>query len=98
MLVKASFKINKFKWSPVSRKNDNAKPLVASSVWKLSKENLDALQKFVEHLKLKAYSSSTIRTYRNEFLQLLQLLKQKPVNELTPDDLRRYMVHVMEKV
>jgi hypothetical protein len=68
-----------------------AKPPVTSAAWKLSKENLAALEKFVEQLKLKAYSSSTIRTYRNEFLQLLQLLKIKPVNELTPDNLRRYI-------
>jgi integrase/recombinase XerD len=73
------------------------KPIVASSAWKLSKENLEELRKFVEQLKLKAYSPSTIKTYRNEFLQLLQLLKTKPVNELTTDDLRRYMVYAMEK-
>jgi integrase/recombinase XerD len=30
-------------------------------------------------------------------LQLLQLLKKKPVNDLTQDDLRRYMVYAMEK-
>ena len=30
-------------------------------------------------------------------MQLLQLLKKKPVNELTPDDLKRYMVYAMEK-
>jgi integrase/recombinase XerD len=74
-----------------------SKPLISSPVWELSKENLAALERFVEELKLKAYSVSTIRTYRNEFLQLLQLLKNKPVNELTPDDLRRYMVYAMEK-
>jgi site-specific recombinase XerD len=27
----------------------------------------------------------------------LQLLKKKPVNDLTQDDLRRYMVYAMEK-
>ena len=64
---------------------------------KLSKENLEALQTFVEQLKLKAYSPSTIKTYRNEFLQLLQLLKNKTVNELTTDDLRRYFVYCFEK-
>jgi integrase/recombinase XerD len=73
------------------------KPIVASTAWKLSNENLEELRKFVEQLKLKAYSPSTIKTYRNEFLQLLQLLKTKPVNELTTDDLRRYMVYAMEK-
>ena len=74
------------------------RPLSPSSpVWKLSKENLAALEKFVEELKLKSYSDSTIRTYRNEFIQLLQVLKQKPVQELTAEELRRYMVFAMEK-
>jgi site-specific recombinase XerD len=71
--------------------------IAISPAWKLSKENLAALQKFVEHLKLKAYSPSTIKTYRNEFLQLLRLLRKKPVHELTVDDLKRYMVYCMEK-
>ena len=64
---------------------------------KVSKGNLEQLEIFVQQLKLKAYSESTIRTYRSEFLQLLQLLNSKPVHELKPDDLKRYMVHAMEK-
>jgi integrase/recombinase XerD len=68
-----------------------------TTAWKLSKENLTALEKFIEHLKLKAYSPSTIKTYPNEFLQLLQLIKKKFVNDLTTDDLKRYMVYAMEK-
>lgn len=71
---------------------------VALPAWKLSKENLAALQKFIEQLRLKAYSTSTIKTYRNEFLQLLQLLKKKPVDELTSDDLRRYFIYCFEKL
>lgn len=73
------------------------KPVIQSPAWRLSKENLNALERFVQQLKLKAYSPSTIKTYRNEFLQLLQLLKKKHVNDLTPDDIRRYMVYCMEK-
>ena len=73
------------------------KPLSATAAFKISDENTQALQKFIEQLKLKAYSNSTIRTYRNEFLQLLQLLKNKPVQDLQPDDIRRYMVYVMGK-
>ncbi|MBD0285963.1 MAG: tyrosine-type recombinase/integrase [Flavisolibacter sp.] len=65
--------------------------------WKLSEENLKALNRFIQELKLKGYSLSTIQTYKSEFLRLLQLLKQKPVHELKPDDLRRYMVYAMEK-
>ena len=65
--------------------------------WQLSPENLLALKRFMEELTLKAYSESTLRTYRSEFLQLLQLLKQKPVDTLTPDDLRRYLVYCLQK-
>ena len=83
--------------TPVNSKKMTAIPVITSSAWRLSKENLVALEKFIEQLKLKSYSPSTIRTYRNEFMQLLQLLKAKPVNELMPDDLRRYMVYAMEK-
>jgi len=79
-------------------KQNIVKPIPSTSpVWKLSGENLEALEKFVQLLKLKAYSESTIRTYRNEFIQLLQLLKSKAVNELTPDDLKRYMLWAMLK-
>lgn len=73
------------------------KPLVLTPAWQLSPENLQALNQFVERLKLRAYSTSTITTYRKEFLQLLVLLKTKPVHELTPDDLKRYMLYITQK-
>jgi len=75
----------------------NDSPIAISAEQKLSKENLTAMQKFTEQLKLKAYSPSTIRTYQNEFMQLLKLLKKKPASGLMPDDLKRYMVYAMEK-
>ncbi len=80
-----------------SAENSIKKVPLSSPVLKLSTVNLQALGKFVQYLKLKAYSESTIRTYRNEFVQLLQLLKKKPVYELTIDELKRYMVFTMEK-
>ena len=55
-------------------------------------------EKFIEQLKLKAHSPSTITTYGNELMQLLQLLKKKPVYELTTEDLRRYFVYCYEKL
>ena len=73
-------------------------PVIRSAAWRLSRENLVALERFVQQLKLKAYSASTIKTYRNEFLQLLQLLKKKHVNDLTPGDLRRYFLYCFEKL
>ena len=64
----------------------------------LSDANRLALQQFLQQLQLKAYSPATIRTYRLEFLQLLKLLKNKPVNELTADDIKRYMVYAMQQI
>ncbi len=71
-------------------------PVSRTTAWQLSDENLKALQSFIEVLQLKSYSTSTIKTYRNEFMQLLQLLKNKPVDSLTVADLKRYMVFAME--
>jgi integrase/recombinase XerD len=73
------------------------KPVALSAAWQLSDANTKALEKFVQQLKLKAYSPSTIKTYRNEFLQLLQILKTKAVDRLAVDDIKRYMVYAMEK-
>ena len=86
------------KKQPDSRnKTTFGKPALLSAAWQLSAANLKALENFVQHLQLKAYSNATITTYRNEFIQLLRILNKKPVDELTTDDLKRYMVYAMEK-
>ena len=82
----------------MGKKSFFAPAIPSSPVWRLSSENLLALEKFVEQLKLKYYSPSTITTYRGEFLQLLQLLKNKPANDLTPDELRRYFVYCFDQL
>jgi len=51
-----------------------------------------------QHLKLKAYSSSTIKTYLNEMAQLLQALRDIPADELKPEHLKRYLVYCYEKL
>lgn len=66
------------------------------SVYRLSEVNSTELERYLQELKLKSYSPSTIKTYRNEFMQLLKLLHQKPAYELGSDDLRRYMQYAME--
>ncbi|MGG9963195.1 tyrosine-type recombinase/integrase [Ferruginibacter sp. SUN106] len=71
--------------------------LPLSPAYRLCTENIQALEQLIQQLQLKAYSASTMRTYRNEFLQLLQLLQTKPVNNLTAADIKRYMVYAMEK-
>lgn len=66
-------------------------------VSQLSVNNAQALERFIETLILKAYSQSTIRTYRNEFFQLLREIKDIPVQNLTVDDIRRYMFYCFNK-
>jgi integrase/recombinase XerD len=51
-----------------------------------------------QHLKLKAYSPSTIKTYLNEMSQLLAILKDIPADQLRPEHLKRYLVFCSEKL
>jgi hypothetical protein len=81
----------------VTKSIAKTKPVALTKAWALSDANLEALTLFVQRLQLKAYSPSTITTYRNEFIQLLKILKQKPVDSLTTDDLKRYMVFAMKE-
>lgn len=74
------------------------KPKITSQATSIiSNENNKAMAMLVQQLTLKAYSPSTIKTYRNEFGRLLQTIKQKHVDTLTADELRRYMVYTIEK-
>src|SRR4029079_14006328 len=51
-----------------------------------------------QHLLLKAYSPSTIKTYLNEMGQLYQILGNLPADELKPEQLKRYLVYCYEKL
>ena len=55
--------------------------------------NQPAFHAIIETLQLKKYSENTIKTYRNEFAQLLQLLKHKCVNELDAEKIRSYFLY-----
>ena len=55
--------------------------------------NAEQLRIYIEHLQLHAYSQSTIRTYRNEFAQLLQKLAHIKADDLLPMHLHRYFVY-----
>lgn len=65
---------------------------------KISRVNAHVLPAMKQKLKLKAYSSSTAKTYVNEMAQLLQTIKNIPADELTPEHLRRYLVYCYEKL
>jgi integrase/recombinase XerD len=70
----------------------------AEKIIGLSINNKEQLKLYVDRMVLQKLSNSTITTYRNEFLQLLQLLKTKNVQDLTAEDLKRYMLHCAEKL
>ena len=78
----------------VQAKSSIPKP-VPHTTLQLSQQNQAALHSLVDQLKLKAYSESTIRTYKNEFGNFLQAIKQKNAESITVDELRRYMLYCL---
>ena len=58
--------------------------------------NRPAFERYIQQLKLKAYSQNTIRTYCAEFAQLLKILKSHPVDELTPERVRAYILYCID--
>jgi len=71
-----------------------SKPLAGKEVIAhIADVNQDALQQFIETLQLKAYSPNTVRTYVNEFAQLLYFLGNKEVKEVKTERLREYFLH-----
>ena len=72
---------------------------IGKEVWShIHPINQPAFTKLVEMLQLKAYSQSTITTYRNEFAQLLYLLKDKNVTDLNATQLRSYFLYCINKL
>jgi integrase/recombinase XerD len=65
---------------------------------KIQQVNSHVLPKMEEHLKLKAYSTSTKRTYLQEMSHLLGMLKNIPADDLTAEHLKRYMVYCSEEM
>jgi len=76
--------------------NEPARQSVKALSFDICLENRRAKARYIDQLILKGYSPSTIKTYKNEFSQLLRLLDKTPVYELEPDDLRRYMLYAIE--
>lgn len=57
----------------------------------ISKENKEALEKLTQQLILKSYSTSTIKTYTNEFVQFLQPIQKVPAGEFTVQRIKDYL-------
>ena len=65
---------------------------------KIHPVNRPALEQMRSLLMLKGYSPNTIKTYTVEFGQLLYILKAHPVEELTPEKIRSYMLYCTERL
>ncbi|RYY10704.1 MAG: integrase [Chitinophagaceae bacterium] len=60
--------------------------------------NHPALEEYVQFLELKAYSHYTIRTYLNEFVQLLAVLKSVKVQSLDAGRLKSYFLYCLKEL
>ncbi|MCL2289600.1 MAG: site-specific integrase [Bacteroidetes bacterium] len=69
-----------------------------SVLWQIHPINQPALKRMRETLQLKAYSQNTIKTYCNEFAQLLYLLKDISVDKLSSERLRSYFLFCVTKL
>jgi site-specific recombinase XerD len=59
--------------------------------------NLSAFARFLHTLQLKAYSESTIRVYRQEFLLLLDVLGERSVDTLDTEQIKSYMLWLINR-
>lgn len=82
----------------VQKKAGYKKPASVPQVNTISQHNMLLLQRMVEHLQLKAYSPSTLRTYKNEVGIFLQTIKNKKADTLSTEDVRRYLHYCIEKL
>jgi integrase/recombinase XerD len=60
---------------------------------KIHEVNKNEISKTIQHLQLKGYSPSTIRTYTNELVQFLVIIKGTPANLITISRVKDYLQH-----
>ena len=86
---------------PVSKPVPISHPVIVSpeptAAYRLSYENLINVQKTVGLLVLKAYSHSTIRTYRGELILFFQVLGKHPAGSLTTEDVKRWLLKCLKE-
>ncbi len=102
--TKASWDNNMQKWyikdSPENRALFKFRPKVFGEVLigKIDTVNLPEFYLFEDELFLKAYSTNTIRTYCTEFAQLLYVLKDFYVRDLSEEKLRSYILYCTKEL
>jgi integrase/recombinase XerD len=79
----------------VTRQQPIIKPITLQ-VYAISDTNMQALDKMVKTLQLKAYSRNTIELYKGELLILARLLGERPVHELTVAHIKSYLLWLIK--
>lgn len=77
--------------------NLDQKEIGSDILSKIQPHNQNAFIRYLDQLKLKAYSSNTIKTYATEFGHLLKTIQNYPVNDLSQERLRDYFLYCIEK-
>jgi len=72
------------------------KTIGKQAIAKIDEVNKKAYQNYIDMLYLKAYSPSTIKTYTVEFAQLLYLIKAKPIDEFSTEQLKSYLLYCLQ--
>ena len=78
--------------------NEGKQHIIVYKGSRISAVNAHVIPNMEAHLKLKAYSTSTMRTYLGEMKQLLGLLKDIPADDLETVHLKRYLLFCHEKL
>lgn len=73
-------------------------PAISLPSGKIYGLNLKPLRQFERELKLKGYSPSTQRTYRNEFGQFLVALKKHSAEAFTPERMKDYLEYCADQL
>lgn len=90
--------------APLSQEADRANQAFREQIFDIrALEGIDVVNqkaygKLIEQLTLKAYSKSTIKTYRNEFAAFLRILGRIPVDSMDEDKIKRYFVYCYEEL
>ncbi len=77
--------------------NLSQKDFGATLIQQINQVNRQAFIKFINQLKLKAYSKNTMRTYVSEFAHLLKTLNHFSVDNLPQERLKDYFLYCIEK-
>lgn len=68
--------------------------LIGKSVLsRISIKNQEILKRYIEHIQLKGYSISTLKTYRNEFGIFLHFLKEETADTCEIEKIRKYILY-----